>query len=222
MGDFFSSYTIVAILIAYLVGSIPSSIWVGKIFFGVDVRNYGSKNAGATNTFRTLGKKAGIPVLFFDIFKGWVVTYYLPKYAGLEWGTNAYVNFQLVVGVSAVLGHIFPIYERFKGGKGVATLLGIVLAINFPAAMVCLGIFLSVYLATQYVSLGAIVAAIAFPLVVVFLFRENSSSLRYFSMILSVLVVVRHRANIQRLLRNEEGKMPYYVRNNEPSEDNNV
>lgn len=212
MSEVLNGYNIIAIIIAYLVGSVPSSIWVGKWFFGIDVRDFGSKNAGATNTFRTIGKRAGFPVLFFDILKGWASVYFLSKYSSYDLSTNAYINLQMAIGVAAVLGHVFPVYERFKGGKGVATLLGIVLAINFPAAVVCFGIFVIIYLISQYVSLGAIVAAIAFPFVTIFVFKVNSNSLIYFSVALAILVVVRHRKNIERLLKKQEGKMPFKLK----------
>lgn len=209
MNDIFTLYTVSAIIVAYLVGSVPSSIWVGKWFFGIDVRDFGSKNAGATNTFRTIGKRAGFPVLFFDVFKGWAAVYFIAKYSSYFPGSNAYINLQMAIGIAAVLGHVFPIYERFKGGKGVATLLGIVLAINFPAAIFCFGIFIIVYLISQYVSLGAIAAAVSFPLVTIFVFKAESNSLIYFSIVLAVLVVFRHRKNIERLMKHEEGKMPF-------------
>lgn len=212
MSEVLNGYNIIAIIIAYLVGSVPSSIWVGKWFFGIDVRDFGSKNAGATNTFRTIGKRAGFPVLFFDILKGWASVYFLSKYSDYDPSTNAFINLQMSIGVAAVLGHVFPIYERFKGGKGVATLLGIVLAINFPAAAVCFGIFVIVYLISQYVSLGAIIAASAFPIVTIFIFKAESNSLIYFSIALAVLVVVRHLKNIERLLKQEEGKMPFNLK----------
>ena len=212
MNDIFTLYNIGAIIVAYLVGSVPSSIWVGKWFFGIDVRDFGSKNAGATNTFRTIGKRAGFPVLFFDIFKGWASVYFISKYSSYLIGSDAFINLQMAIGIAAVLGHVFPIYERFKGGKGVATLLGIVLAINFPAAAVCFGIFVIVYLFSQYVSLGAIVSATSFPLVTIFVFKTESNSLIYFSIALAILVVVRHRKNIERLLKKEEGKMPFNLK----------
>lgn len=212
MNDFFTIYNITAVVIAYFIGSVPSSIWVGKWFFGVDVRDFGSKNAGATNTFRTIGKRAGFPVLFFDIFKGWAPVYFLSKFSVYFPGSNPYINLQMAIGIAAVLGHVFPIYERFKGGKGVATLLGIVLAINFPSAAVCFFIFLIVYLISKYVSLGAIISASAFPIVTIFFFKTESTSLMYFSIALAILVVIRHRKNIERLMNNEEGKMPFSLK----------
>ncbi len=209
MEDIFSYNNILAIVLAYLIGSVPSAVWVSKWFFGVDVRDHGSKNAGATNTFRVIGKRAGFPVLFFDILKGWAsvkaLAYFFTSY---DAGTNQFVNLQLAIGMAAVFGHVFPIYERFKGGKGVATLLGIILAINFPAAGVSFIIFLITYLISQYVSLGAIMAAFFFPFITIFVFKAQTPSLIYFSIVLSIMVILTHRKNIERLLKNEESKMP--------------
>ena len=157
MQEIFEFNNIAAVFLAYLVGSIPSAIWVSKWFFGVDVRDYGSNNAGATNTFRVIGKFAGFSVLFLDILKGWVSVKILTTYffsATLQ--QDAFINMQLAIGISAVLGHVFPVYEQFQGGKGVATLMGIILAINFPAAIGCVIIFLLIFLITNFVSLGAI------------------------------------------------------------------
>ena len=138
MQDIFDFYNVLAVLIAYLIGSVPSAIWVSKWFFGVDVRDYGSNNAGATNTFRVIGKFAGFTVLFFDILKGWVSVKLLTMYVTLYTpDSDAFMNMQLIIGITAVLGHVFPVYEQFQGGKGVATLMGIILAINFPAAIGC-------------------------------------------------------------------------------------
>lgn len=201
-----------AIVLAYLIGSIPSAIWVSKWFFGIDVRDHGSKNAGATNTFRVIGNKAGFPVLFFDILKGWASVTFLSQMSTYPTGSNQHINLQLAVGLSAVFGHVYPIYERFKGGKGVATLLGIVLAINFPAAAVSFVIFIVTYILSKYVSLGAITAAFFFPFTTVYVFEANSPTLIYFSVVISVLVIFTHRKNIERLLRKEESKMPLNVK----------
>lgn len=213
MKEVFEFNNILAIVLAYLIGSIPSAIWVSKWFFGIDVRDYGSKNAGATNTFRVIGKKAGFPVLFFDILKGWASVTFLSMLSSYELGSNQHINLQLAVGLAAVFGHVYPIYERFKGGKGVATLLGIVLAINFPAAGVSFILFLLTYLISQYVSLGAITAAFFFPFITVFVFKATSPTLIYFSVVISFLVIFTHRKNIERLLKKEENKMPLNIRN---------
>lgn len=213
MEEILSYNNVFAILLAYLVGSVPSAIWVSKWFFGVDVRDYGSKNAGATNTFRVIGKRAGFPVLFFDILKGWAaVKGFSYLFSAYEPGSNQYVNLQLAIGMTAVFGHVFPIYARFKGGKGVATLLGIILAINLPAASASFGIFLLTYLLSQYVSLGAIMAAFFFPFITIFVFKAQSPSLIYFSIVLSIMVILTHRKNIERLLKREENKMPFKLK----------
>ena len=208
MQEIFEFNNIAAVFLAYLVGSIPSAIWVSKWFFGVDVRDYGSNNAGATNTFRVIGKFAGFSVLFLDILKGWISVKILTTYffsAALQ--QDAFINMQLAIGISAVLGHVFPVYEQFQGGKGVATLMGIILAINFPAAIGCVIIFLLIFLITNFVSLGAITAAFFFPIFTIFVLKSESPSLIYFSIFISILVIVTHKKNIERLLSGSENKM---------------
>ena len=198
---------VLAVLLAYFIGSIPSAIWVSKWFFGIDVRDYGSNNAGATNTFRVIGKFAGFTVLFFDILKGWVSVKLLTTLILYQTDSLEFINMQLIVGITAVLGHVFPIYEKFQGGKGVATLMGIILAINFSAAIGCVIIFLVIFIFFSYVSLGAIVAAIFFPIITVFILRIESLSLIYFSIFISILVILTHKPNIYRLLNKDENKM---------------
>jgi len=200
-------YVALLLVGAYLLGSIPSAVWVGRWFFGVDVREHGSKNAGATNTFRILGKKAGIPVLFFDVFKGWLAVRMFGAMSPYEVDSNQYINFQIALGVLAVIGHIFPVYVRFKGGKGVATLLGIILALHFNAALVAFLIFLVVFVISKYVSLGAIVTAAVFPFILIYGFKEQSASLQYFATAVSILLILTHRKNIYRLLKKQENKM---------------
>ncbi len=213
MQEVYEINNIIAIIIAYLVGSVPSAIWVSKWFFGIDVRDHGSMNAGATNTFRVIGKKAGFPVLFFDILKGWAsvkgLSYLFSNY---ELGTDQFVNLELAIGMAAVFGHVFPIYEGFKGGKGVATLLGIILAINFSAASICFLIFIVVFIVSKYVSLGAITAAFFFPFLTIYVFKAESPSLIFFSIVISLMVILTHRKNIERLLKKEESKMPLNLR----------
>lgn len=192
---------------AYLLGSIPTAVWVGKVRYDVDVREHGSKNAGATNTFRVLGKKPGIVVLLIDILKGCTAVF-LPFFLGKgTWGSDTLIHLQLISAIFAVLGHVFPLFAGFRGGKGVATSLGVIIGIHPPAAAICLGIFLIVFIVSNFVSLGAIVAAIAFPILLVTLFGIQSPWLITFSIVLSAAVVYAHKKNIGRLLRGEENKM---------------
>tara|TARA_Y100000768_G_scaffold386839_1_gene376252 strand:+ start:848 stop:1492 length:645 start_codon:yes stop_codon:yes gene_type:complete len=214
MQNIFELNNIIAVLLAYFIGSIPSAIWVSKWFFGVDVRDYGSNNAGATNTFRVIGRVAGFTVLFFDILKGWVSVKILTSLILYEPQSSEFINMQLVVGITAVLGHVFPIYEKFQGGKGVATLMGIILAINFSAAIGCVVIFLLIFIFTSYVSLGAIVAAIFFPIITIFIIRVESISVVYFSIFISILVILTHKPNIYRLLNKDENKMKIKLKKN--------
>ena len=207
MQNLFEFNNVVAFLLAYFIGSIPSAIWVSKWFFVIDVRDYGSNNAGATNTFRVIGKVAGFIVLFFDILKGWISVKLLTTLIFYDPNSLEFINMQLIVGITAVLGHVFPIYEKFQGGKGVATLMGIILAINFSAAIGCVIIFLVIFLFFNYVSLGAIVAAIFFPIITIFILRVESLSLIYFSIFISILVIQPHKPNIFRLLNKDENKM---------------
>jgi glycerol-3-phosphate acyltransferase PlsY len=190
---------------AYLLGSIPTAVWIGKYFYRIDVREYGSGNAGATNTFRVLGKKAGIPVLFIDVLKGFAavnlayISYYIPH-------SNQFINLQLVLGIASLIGHIFPIFASFRGGKGIATLLGIILAVHLFAALSAMSIFILVLLFSSYVSLSSIIAAVLFPVIVIGIFKETVPSLIIFSILIAIMVLITHQKNIERLLRREESK----------------
>ncbi|RYE19360.1 MAG: glycerol-3-phosphate 1-O-acyltransferase [Sphingobacteriales bacterium] len=199
----------IAFLIAYLLGAIPSAVWFGKGFYGIDVRQHGSGNSGATNTFRVLGKKPGTLVLLFDIMKGWAATMLavlLLHYGFIE--SDQKVLFQLLLGMTAVLGHIYPVYLGFKGGKGVATLLGMMLAIHPLAALTSLGVFVVVLLLTRFVSLGSILGALSFPLLLLAgLYGHESWLLIGFGALLALLVLYTHRQNISRLLRGSENKV---------------
>jgi glycerol-3-phosphate acyltransferase PlsY len=192
--------------IAYLLGSIPTAVWAGKRFFNLDVREHGSKNAGATNTFRVLGKKPGIAVLSIDVIKG-LLAVLLPQLVLTNISYDTLINIKIVAAILVILGHVFPLFAGFRGGKGVATSLGVIFALHPPAAFICLGIFLLVFLISHFVSLGAMVTAVCFPLLIIFLFKETSYSLIIFSIVIGVAVVATHKKNIKRLLDGCENKM---------------
>ena len=199
----------VILLSAYLLGSIPNAVWIGRLFFKTDVRNHGSKNAGSTNTIRVLGYKAGIPVLMLDILKGflgvkmiYLTFYYIPA-------TGEYINFQLLLGLAVITGHIFPVFASFRGGKGVATLIGVILAIDPVSMLICIGVFMITLIITKYVSLSSMRAGLSFPVLVIVVFNTTTSSLVIFSLIVFVLLLFTHQKNIERLVRNQESKATF-------------
>ena len=205
-----SIYSVSALLLAYLFGSIPTAVWIGQAFYGIDVREYGSGNAGATNTFRVLGKKAGIAVMFLDIFKGYTATN-LAYLIGLSvtgpQNSVQFVNYQLALGITAVMGHLFPVFAGFRGGKGIATLFGMILAVQSEAAMLCVLTFVVVLLISKYVSLSSILAGFSFPLSVIFIFQSPIRSVVLYGMSICVLILVTHQKNIERLLKGKESKV---------------
>jgi len=194
---------------AYLLGSIPTAVWIGKAFYNIDVREFGSGNAGATNTFRVLGKKAGIPVLIIDIVKG-ILAVLLARFSDFEPGTDPFINLQMGLGVAALLGHIFPLFAGFRGGKGVATMLGIVICIHPLACASALGVFLSVLLITRYVSLSSMMAGISFPFFLNLVFHNENKTLMVFSIVVAALLVITHKKNIVRLFKRQESKVPLF------------
>ena len=203
-------YSVTALILAYLCGSIPTAVWIGQAFFNIDVREYGSGNAGATNTFRVLGKKAGIPVMLIDILKGWTATN-LAFMIGVS-TTGAYhsvpfTNYQLALGIAAVMGHLFPVFAGFRGGKGIATLFGMILAVNLPAALLCVSVFIVVLFITRYVSLGSIMAGFTYPIAVTFIFPTYIKSVIIYGMCMCLLILVTHQKNIERLLKGKESKV---------------
>ena len=196
------------IIVAYLIGSIPTSVWVSKHFFGIDIRDYGSGNAGATNTFRVLGSKWGSFVMLVDVIKGVMATslyLLLPHYLTNELHQT---NFMLGLGLAAVLGHIFPIWANFKGGKGVATLLGMAVAIQPIVAACCIAVFLTVLFLTRFVSLSSVLAGIAFMVFILFVFNEQPTFYRIFAVMVALMVVLTHQKNIGRILNGTESKVP--------------
>jgi len=198
---------IVSVLLAYLLGSIPTSVWVGKAFHGVDVREHGSGNAGATNAIRVLGWKTGVPVLVIDIIKG-LLAAMLPLFFHLaSKGTAAMTNVQIITGLTAIIGHMFPVFAGFRGGKGVATAAGVLIALHPALSMVCLGIFALVFVITGIVSVSSMTAGIAFPVVLLVFFDTPSVIFRIFSVIVALAILLTHRKNIKRLIKGEEPRL---------------
>jgi glycerol-3-phosphate acyltransferase PlsY len=195
-------------LLGYIIGSIPTAIWLGKRLHRIDIREHGSKNAGATNTFRVFGKKLGWIVLIIDVLKGTIASS-LPLFFGAFFigYKDEQLILQLTTAFAAVFGHVFPIFADFRGGKGVATSLGIVIGINPMAAGICLLIFLFIFLTSRFVSLGAICASLLFPIVSYYVVGDDTRIMIIFTIVLSSLVIVAHRKNISRLLKGEENKM---------------
>lgn len=196
------------IVLAYLIGSIPTSVWVSNYFFGIDIRDYGSGNAGATNTYRILGAKWGTFVMAVDMIKA-VIAVKLAFFIPEAYFNELYlVNLQLGLGLAAVVGHIFPIWANFKGGKGVASLFGMVLGIQPNVALCCVAVFILVLYLTRWVSLSSILASVAFPVFILVIFNEPEHLYRVFAIIVAMLVLFTHQKNIGRLLKGSESKVP--------------
>lgn len=201
------SLLLLVIVMAYLIGSIATAVWVGKIFHKVDVREHGSGNAGATNVIRVLGWKTGVPVLLIDVLKGWFAAM-LPVFLNMaDKGSAMLTNYQIIAGLATVVGHIYPVFAGFRGGKGVATIFGVLLAIHPLVTISCFGVFLCVFLISGYVSLGSITAGIAFPILLIFFFDTPSVYLKIFSVLVALALLYTHRLNIRRLLKGEESKL---------------
>ena len=195
------------LVLSYLLGSVATAVWVGKTFHNVDVREHGSGNAGATNVIRVLGWKTGIPVLLIDVFKGWLAAM-LPLYMNLaEPGTTLLTNLQIFAGLSAIFGNIFPVFAGFRGGKGVATVFGVLLALNPLLTISCFGVFVCVLLISGYVSLSSMSAGVAFPILLLLFFSTPSVLFRIFSILVAIALIITHRKNISRLLKGEESKL---------------
>lgn len=201
---------ILLVVLAYLIGSIPTAVWVSKSIFGIDIRNYGSGNAGATNTFRVLGAQWGSFVMLVDVAKGAIATslyILIPFYLTNE---LARTNFMIVLGIVAVVGHIFPIWAGFRGGKGVATLLGMALAIQPLVALICLFVFLITLVSTRFVSLSSMLAGVAFMVLILFIFNEKEAMYRFFAIVVALMIIITHQKNITRLLNGTESKAPIF------------
>src|SRR6478736_4416910 len=196
------------ILFAYLIGSIPTAVWISRYFFGVDIRDYGSGNAGATNTFRVLGSKWGTIVMSVDVLKGVVATslyIFLPFYMHNEWDRT---NLMVGLGLAAVVGHIFPLWAGFRGGKGVATLFGMIVAIQPLVSVCCVGVFLLVLYLTRFVSLSSILSGVSFAVFILFIFNDDVTLYRVFSVAVALMIILTHQKNINRIINGTESKVP--------------
>lgn len=204
----------ILVILAYLIGSIPTSVWISKTIFNIDIRDYGSGNPGATNTFRVLGSKWGSIVMLVDVTKGVIATslyILIPYYLTNE---LARTNFMIVLGLASVIGHIFPIWAGFRGGKGVATILGMALAIQPIVAIICLVVFLLTLITTRFVSLSSCIAGVAFMVLILFIFNEKETMYRLFAIIVALMVIITHQKNISRLLKGTENKVPLFKNRN--------
>lgn len=196
---------------AYLLGSIPTAVWWGKRYYGIDVREFGSGNSGATNTFRVLGKKAGIPVLVIDIFKG-TVAVLLAHFAPFVFDTNEFVNLELGLGIAVLIGHVFPLFAGFRGGKGVATILGVVICLTPITSLLVLLVFVIVLLSTRYVSLSSMTAGLSFPFFLNIVLKNQNQILLLFSVFVAILLIITHKKNISRLLKRQESKVDLFIK----------
>ncbi len=202
-------YIISAIILAYLLGSIPFAVWTGLLFFKKDIRKEGSGNAGTTNVIRVLGWKAGIPVFLLDVMKGWMavsITMFFPEQVLA--GDHIYY-LGVILAVAVVMGHIYPVFAGFKGGKGIATLLGVGIALYPFSGLAALGVFFIVFFLSGYVSLSSIISCISFPFLSFFLFGNTELPLVILSIAVAVFVPLTHTKNIRRLLSGTESRFLY-------------
>lgn len=197
------------LLTAYLLGSIPTSVWVGKIFYHIDIREKGSGNAGATNTIRVLGIKAGIPVMIVDIAKGVLAVYLIHFFVPGAWTSYRTVYVEIVAGFAAVLGHVFPLFAGFRGGKGVATLFGMAIAIYPTVIWIPVVIFVVILLSTGYVSLGSMLAGLSFPFTDIFIYHDHHPGKMTLAVVAAIFLIYTHRKNITRLKNGTENRFSY-------------
>lgn len=200
---------VIGFVVSYMLGSIPTAVGVGKWFYRKDVRNEGSGNAGATNTIRVLGLRAGIPVIIVDILKGYFAVILMGFFIPAGWNPDWIVYAEMGAGLIAVVGHTLPIFAGFRGGKGVATLLGMGIALYGPAVWISIVVFVLVFAITRYVSLGSIIAGSVFPVVVIFYFKFTHPGLIVLSVFAAVFLIWTHRKNVSRLLKGEENRFSF-------------
>jgi len=197
--------------VAYLIGSFPTAIIAGKLLKKIDIREHGSGNAGATNVFRVLGWKAGLVVLFIDMFKGFASVWWVPNLTVVN--PDIFIYVQIFAGIAAIAGHIWTIFAKFRGGKGVGTAAGVFLGLQPGPVMICLIVFIGVVYKTKYVSLGSMIAAFLLPIILIvqkfFLEIEIQIPMIVLSILLAILIIVTHRANINRLIQGTESEFSF-------------
>jgi len=192
---------------AYLLGSIPSAVWIGKWLHGSDVREHGSGNAGTINSIRTYGWVTGLLVMVIDVSKGILAVLLPVLFKMAEPDTLQMTNLQILTGSMAIIGHLFPIFADFRGGKGVATVFGVLLVINPLAALICFGVFLLSILFSGIASISSLLAITAFPILINFIFETPSKVLKIFSICVAVVIYLTHHANIGRLFKGNEKRL---------------
>lgn len=198
---------------AYLAGSLPFGLIIARAVMGIDIREHGSRNIGATNVTRVIGYKWGAVCFLLDVLKGGLPVWLFPRLM-LAADDPSRTHWQVASGLMAIIGHMFPIWLGFKGGKGVATALGVVAMLAPHSTAITFGVFVALFAITRIVSLGSIIAAVTFAVLQMFQlwpqpFREETWSIASFSLAVPVLIIVRHRANIGRLLRGEEHRFEF-------------
>lgn len=202
----------IMLILAYLMGSVPTSIWVGKIFYRIDIREFGSGNAGASNAIRVFGPAVGIGVLIVDMFKGFAAVNLVRLFSFLEPGTPEIINIQIILGIAAVVGHVYPVYAGFRGGKGVATIFGVLLALHPYATLCAAAVFLIGFFITRMSSVGSILAGLSFPIWIILVFHSPFLYLRVFSFLVAALIIFTHRKNIIRLWNGNENRTSFTTR----------
>ncbi len=207
------TYFLLLLLAAYVLGSVPSALLVGQAYHGIDVREHGSKNAGATNTFRVLGKKSGTFVLILDIIKGFTAANLVLLFpeANIFEGL---MEMKVALGLAAVLGHIYPVLAGFNGGKGIATLLGMVIAINPLIAVGVVLVFLMVHAITHMISAGSIISTLSFAIFAWMIYGYREPVLLIFGIFATLLVLYTHRSNLRRILTGNEKKIHLFKHKN--------
>lgn len=198
----------ILILIAYLLGSVPTAVWYGKTFHNIDVREHGSGNAGATNTLRVLGNKAGFIVLFIDMFKGFIASslVYLADYTKDD---SQFFKVQMILGIVAVFGHVFPLFANFRGGKGIATIMGMAISLDYRIALICTLLFIVIVWGTRYISVGSMSGAVVGAILSFYFYGTDEPIVNGFFIALSLMVIYTHRANIKRLMAGNENKFAF-------------